>query len=179
MAVLAEGCADYITKNYLADFLQCAQSGIINEDPIVRNAALYAAGQFSEYLQPEISRYADQLLPVLFHYLERVNEYTDQEKGDAPRGIVQLYFTLETFCEHLNDGLLPYLPKLMQTFIAYLNNGTSLQVRGLVFSVIGAAANASKEHMLPYFQDIMIHLNPYLTEKQSEETMFLQIQAIG
>lgn len=178
MAVLAEGCSEHIRANYLPEFLQCVRAGIMNENSIVRNAALYAAGQFSECLQPDISRYSDDLLPVLFHYLERVHEYTDQENR-LPRSVTQMFFALETFCENLNEGLLPYLPTLMQKLLEYLNKGSSLKIRGLVFSAIGAAATASKEHMLPYLQDVMAHLNVYLTNKQPEETLFLQIQAIG
>ena len=37
---------------------------------MVRNAALYMLGQFSEYIQPEISEYAGDILPVLFQYLD-------------------------------------------------------------------------------------------------------------
>lgn len=37
---------------------------------IVRNAALYMLGQFSENIQPEISNYAGEILPVLLQYLD-------------------------------------------------------------------------------------------------------------
>ena len=45
-------------------------NGIRAEHQVVRNAALYMLGQFSEFIQPEISDYAGDILPVLFTYLD-------------------------------------------------------------------------------------------------------------
>ncbi|XP_043285826.1 importin-4-like [Venturia canescens] len=177
MAVLTEGCSEFIRKNYLPDFLQYVLSAVMHDNPIVCNAALYAAGKFAEFLQPDISRFSDQLMPVLYHYLDRVYE-CGKEGVDLPKGVMQMFYALETFCENLEDALLPELPELMRRLIDYLNKGTSLQIRGLVFSAIGAAANASKQNMLPYFPDIMRHLDAHLAEPPTEETMSLQIQAI-
>lgn len=39
---------------------------------LVRNSALFALGQFAEHLQPDISKYHAELLPVLFDYLTQV-----------------------------------------------------------------------------------------------------------
>lgn len=39
--------------------------------------------------------------------------------------------------------------------------------------------NAAKEGMLPYFQQILERLRMYLTTQQTEDTMCLQVQAIG
>lgn len=51
LAVLAEGCADYIRTKYLEPFLKCIYNGIRNPNVVVRNAAFFALGQFSEHLQ--------------------------------------------------------------------------------------------------------------------------------
>lgn len=51
LAVLAEGCADYIRNKYLEAFLKCIYNGIRNANVVVRNAAFFALGQFSEHLQ--------------------------------------------------------------------------------------------------------------------------------
>jgi hypothetical protein len=57
LAVCAEGCSEHIRTKYLSSFLQVVGNGIKHQHPAVRNSALYALGQFSEYLQPDI-RYA-------------------------------------------------------------------------------------------------------------------------
>lgn len=40
-------------------------------------------------------------------------------------------------------------------------------------------ANAAKEHMSPYFQQIVEMLKGYLTVDQADETMSLQVQSLG
>jgi hypothetical protein len=180
MAVLAEGCSEYIRNKYLETFLKCICEGITNLAPVVRNAALFALGQFSEHLQPEISRYADELLPILFQYLSQISNQIQQKEIDLP-SVDRMFYALEIFAENLNEGLLPYLPTLMIIlFDILLDNNSPVHICELALSAIGAAANASKEHMLPYFKQIINILLPYLiTEKQTVENMCLLIQAVG
>lgn len=45
---------------------------------LVRNSALFALGQFAEHLQPDISKYHAELLPVLFDYLTQVGGYNNK-----------------------------------------------------------------------------------------------------
>ena len=54
--------------------------GIRSDNQIVRNSALYMLGQFSEHIQPEISNYAGDILPILFQYLD--SEFTNLQPGD-------------------------------------------------------------------------------------------------
>ncbi|EGI57688.1 PREDICTED: importin-4-like isoform X1 [Acromyrmex echinatior] len=177
IAVLAEGCAEYIRSNYLEFFLRCICEGISYPSPVVRNAALYALGQYSEHLQPEISQYSSELLPVLFEYLGQICSYIKQEKKE-PHAVGRMFYALEMFCENLNEKILPYLPKLMERLFDILNADTSPHVKELTLSAVGAAACASEEHMLPYFETIINILNNYLTTEPSEKNMCLQIQAV-
>lgn len=177
MAVLAEGCCEYIRSKYLESFLRCICQGITHPSPVVRNAALFALGQFSEHLQPDISQYSSELLPVLFEYLGQVCAHIKQEKKEPP-SVSRMFYALEMFCENLNDSLLPYLPTLMERLFEILNAAdTPVHVRELALSAISSAACASKEHMLPYFERIVAILNNYLTENATD--MCLQIQAVG
>ncbi|XP_076170729.1 importin-4 [Ptiloglossa arizonensis] len=177
MAVLAEGCSEYIRTKYLESILRCTCQGITDSIPVVRNAALFALGQFSEHLQPEISQYSFELLPVLFEYLGQICAHIKQEKK-APPSVDRMFYALEMFCENLNESLLPYLPTLMERLFEILNADTPVHVRELSLSAIGSAVLASKENILPYFEKIISILDSYLVEKQTEETMCLQVQAV-
>ncbi|XP_003484719.1 importin-4 [Bombus impatiens] len=177
MAVLAEGCSEYIRTKYLESFLRCTCQGISDPIPVVRNAALFALGQFSEHLQPNISQYSSELLPVLFEYLGQICTHIKQEKKEPP-SVDRMFYALEMFCENLNESLLPYLPTLMERLFEILSTDTPVHVTELALSAIGSAAMASKEHMLPYFEKIITILDGYLSEKQIEETMCLQVQAV-
>ena len=180
MAVLAEGCAEYIRNRYLSSFLERICRGITDSAPVVRNAALFALGQFSEHLQPEISGYASELLPILMQHLSQICTQIRADKKDSPSAD-RTFYALEIFAENLNEGLLPYLPAFMTILFEILTDTNSpVHVCELALSAIGAAANASKENMLPYFEKIIGILQVYLTmEKTTMDNMCLQIQAVG
>ncbi|XP_029160680.1 importin-4-like [Nylanderia fulva] len=177
IAVISEGCAEYIRSNYLEFFLRCICQGIADPSAIVRNAALYALGQFSEHLQPEISQYSSELLPVLFDYLNQVCLYIKQEKKE-PHAVGRMFYALEMFCENLHESILPYLPKLMERLLNILNSDTSPNVKEFTLSAIGAAACASKEHMQPYFATIIKIIDEYLVAEPTAENTYLKVQAI-
>ena len=53
-----------------------------------------------QYLQPDISKYASEILPLLFQYLLQVSQ--DAEKN--PKGLTRSYYALEMFCENLGKN---------------------------------------------------------------------------
>ncbi|XP_027206682.2 importin-4 [Penaeus vannamei] len=177
LAMVAEGCSDTLRMKHLHPLLQCICHGITNENQLVRNSALFALGQFAEHLQPDISKYHAELLPVLFQYLTQTCIVVGSGGSDPP-GVDRMFYALEVFCENLEAELLPHLPSLMERLLAVLAAPTSVHMKELAISAIGATANAAKEHMAPYFQQIVEMLKGYLTEDQTEETMTLQVQSI-
>lgn len=112
MAVISEGCSEAISTKYLRQLLDCVKIGITDQNSIVRNSALFALGQFSEHLQPEISQYADEILPILFEFLQQVCVQIKMT-GKEPKHIDRLFYAMETFCENLENALTPHLPMLM------------------------------------------------------------------
>ncbi|KAJ8963724.1 hypothetical protein NQ317_011346 [Molorchus minor] len=178
LAVLAEGCSERIRHKYLEPFLKCVCSAIHNPNAVVRNAALFALGQFAEHLQPEISKYASELLPVLFECLSQIFTQMEIEK-EGPTSLDRLFYALETFCENLDEGLMPYLPALMERlFVALDPNGFSMQLKRVALSTLGSAASAVKEGMLPYFKKIIEVLNLYINSDPNTDLHQLQCYAI-
>ncbi|XP_068697755.1 importin-4-like isoform X2 [Montipora foliosa] len=173
LAILAEGCADYIRNRYLEAALQTICRGLSDENPLVQNAALFALGQYSEFLQPDISKYSADILPLLF---ERLVNCSDSGKSSA--SITRTYYALETFCENLGEGILPYLPALMEKLLLVLSHSSSLQMKELAVSAIGATASAAKEAMLPYFPQIVVFIKEYLSNVDSIERNILRVQAV-
>ncbi|KAF7274386.1 importin-4-like [Rhynchophorus ferrugineus] len=178
LAVLAEGCAERIRAKYLEPFLKCACTAIHNPNAVVRNAALFALGQFAEHLQPDISHYAAELLPVLFEFLGQVMQQM-QMKQESP-SFDRLFYALETFCENLEDRLMPYLPTLMERLFAALDPaaGFSFQLKRVALSAVGAAATAVKEGIVPYFPRIKELLNIYILVDPNSEKSDVQSYAL-
>uniref|UniRef100_A0A8C4SHZ2 Importin 4 n=1 Tax=Erpetoichthys calabaricus TaxID=27687 RepID=A0A8C4SHZ2_ERPCA len=170
LAVLAEGCADYIRQKYLSSMLQVICRSLNDSSQVVRNAALFALGQFSEHLQPDISKFSDELMPLLLNYLSG----TDNKHCSH---VTKAYYALENFAENLGDKIEPYLPTLMERMLTNLQCSQSLRIKELSVSAIGAIANAAKGALLPYFHPIMESLKGYLLNTQVDGRA-LQVQAV-
>ncbi|KAL7886745.1 hypothetical protein AOLI_G00044660 [Acnodon oligacanthus] len=170
LAVLAEGCADHIRTKMLSSVLQTVCRSLSDSNQVVRSAGLFALGQFSEHLQPEVSKYHTELMPLLLGYMSSLNE--------AKIGhVTKAFYALENFLENLDDDIESYLPTLMETMLSALHNTDNLKLKELAVSAIGAIANAAKEMLVPYFPPIIESLKGFLTDIQ-EEMRPLQTQAL-
>ncbi|KAJ0041653.1 hypothetical protein NL108_009150 [Boleophthalmus pectinirostris] len=170
LAVLAEGCADYIRTKMLSSVLQTVCQSLSDSNQVVRSAGLFALGQFSEHLQPDISKYCAELMPLLLGYLSCLNQAKIVH-------VTKAFYALENFMENLGAGIEPYLPTLMESMLSTLNNSESLRIKELAVSAIGAIANAAKELLVPYFPPVIESLKGFLTAT-SEEMRSLQTQSL-
>ncbi|XP_057178521.1 importin-4 isoform X2 [Triplophysa rosa] len=170
LAVLAEGCADHIRTKMLSSMLETVCRSLSDSNQVVRSAALFALGQFSEHLQPDVSKFHTELMPLLLGYLSAVNQTTVGHMTKA-------FYALENFLESLGQDIEPYLPTLMETMLSALNNAENLKLKELAVSAIGAIANAAKEMLVPYFPPVIDSLKGFLTDTR-EEMRALQTQAL-
>lgn len=176
IAVIAEGCSEAIRQKHLPAFVQAICEGVLDNDVHVRNAALFALGQFADFLQPDMGKYANQVMPILLNHLGQTAELMAHTRKDPPN-LSKTFYALETFCENLEGELVSYLPDVMQQVLLFLT-APSYRAKELAISAIGSAANATKEAMLPYFPQIIGDLKQYLTEYQSEQNATLRTQAV-
>lgn len=177
IAVIAEGCSTAICKKYLRPLLDVIKTGITDSNPVIRNSALFALGQFSEHLQPEISQYSEEVLPILFEYLQVLSNQI-RSGGKEPQHIDRVFYAVETFCENLEDSIVPHLPLLMERLFDCMAPTNTVHLRELALSAIAATSTAAKESMLPYFQQLIEGLKMYLVKTEDEDTVSLQPCAI-
>ncbi|XP_040023812.2 importin-4 [Gasterosteus aculeatus] len=171
LAVLAEGCADHIRTKMLSSVLQTVCQSLSDSNQVVRSAGLFALGQFSEHLQPEVSQYCSELMPLLLGYLSSLNQ---TKVGH----VTKAFYALENFMENLGADIEPYLPTLMDTMLSALNNAENLKIKELAVSAIGAIANAAHQLLVPYFLPVIESLKGFLTAT-TEEMRSLQTQSLG
>lgn len=177
IAVIAEGCSEAICSKYLRPLLDCIKTGIVDTNLMVRNAALFALGQFSEHLQPEISQYADEILPILFQFLQELINHI-RNGAEEPPHIDRVFYALETYCENLEESLIPYLSPLMERLFEALLPSNSVHLRELALSCTTSCITASKTGMLPYFQQLIEILKPYLVSSEDDDICTLRPNAI-
>ena len=58
---------------YLQEFLERVIKGFEDPHSGVRNGAMFALGQFSEHLQPGITKYSNELIPLIVNYAVKVS----------------------------------------------------------------------------------------------------------
>lgn len=177
IAVIAEGCSSAICKKYLRPLLDCIKTGITDSNPVIRNSALFALGQFSEHLQPEISQYSEEVLPILFEYLQLLSNQI-RNGNKEPQHIDRVFYAVETFCENLEGALVPHLPLLMERLFDCMAPTNSVHLRELALSAIGATSTAAKESLLPYFPQLIEGLKMYLVKTEDEDICTLRPAAI-
>ncbi|XP_046509294.1 importin-4 isoform X2 [Equus quagga] len=181
LAVLSDGAGDHIRQRLLPPLLQIVCKGLEDPSQVVRNAALFALGQFSENLQPHISSYSGEVMPLLLAYLKSVPPRQTQHLAKA-------CYALENFVENLGPKVHPYLPELMECMLQPLRSPSSPRAKELAVSALGAIATAAQASLLPYFSTIMEHLREFLLTShedlqpvriQSLETLGVLARAVG
>lgn len=181
LAVLSDGAGDHIRQRLLPPLLQIVCKGLEDPSQVVRNAALFALGQFSENLQPHISSYAGEVMPLLLAYLKSV-------PPGHTNHLAKACYALENFVENLGPKVQPYLPELMECMLQPLRNPSSPRAKELAVSALGAIATAAQASLLPYFPTIMEHLREFLltgredlqpVQIQSLETLGVLARAVG
>lgn len=181
LAVLSDGAGDHIRQRLLYPLLQIVCKGLDDPSQVVRNAALFALGQFSENLQPHISSYSEEVMPLLLTYLKSV------PMGNTHH-LAKACYALENFVENLGPKVQPYLPELMECMLQPLKNPSKARTKELAVSAIGAIATAAQDSLLPYFPTVMEHIREFLltghddlhlVQIQSLETLGVLARALG
>jgi hypothetical protein len=135
-------------------------------------------GQFSEHIQPEIINYAGAILPVLFQYLD--SEFASiMAGGQESSSLSRIFYALETFCENLEDKLVPHLPKLMPRALASLQDNFSVKIKERGISLIGSSASAVGAEIIPYFDSVLTPLTAFLNLQHSDETQVLLTKSMS
>ncbi|XP_029092478.1 importin-4 isoform X2 [Monodon monoceros] len=181
LAVLSDGAGDHIRQRLLSPLLQIVCRSLEDPSQVVRNAALFALGQFSENLQPHIRSYSGEVMPLLLAYLKSV-------PPGCTRHLAKACYALENFVENLGPEVQHYLTELMEYMLQPLRSPSSSRAKELAVSALGAIATAAQASMLPYFPTIMEHLREFLltghedlqpVRIQSLETLGVLVRAVG
>ncbi|XP_023563486.1 importin-4 isoform X3 [Octodon degus] len=181
LAVLSDGAGDHIRQRLLPPLLKIVCKGLEDPSQVVRNAALFTLGQFSENLQPHISNYSGEVMPLLLTYLKSV-------PPGHTHHLAKACYALENFVENLGPKVQPYLPELMECMLQPLRNPSSPRAKELAVSALGAIATAAQASLLPYFPTIVEHLRGFLlaghedlqpVQIQSLETLGVLARAVG
>lgn len=173
LACLTEGTSEYIKENHMRAFVTFACEGAISENEKLRNAAMFAIGQYAEFLEPEICKYADEVMPVLFGALEKATNCRGL-------GVARAYYALENFVENLDEELDAWLHRVMEYLKKRMQTTDDIKEKTFVISTLGSLGSAAKDKLGPYMNDVMQMLQFCLqTMKDSEEIQAQAFDTLG
>ncbi|EPQ31230.1 uncharacterized protein PFL1_01415 [Pseudozyma flocculosa PF-1] len=158
--VSVEGCSEYI-RPHMNDLWPFVEAGLKDPHTVVRKAACVALGCLCEMLEEECAAKHASLLPVI---MELVNDPETQRSACT---------ALDSLLEVMGNDISQYLPAIMERLAGLLETAP-LPVKATVTGAIGSAAHASKEGFLPYFQQTMQRIQPFLLLKEEGDEMDLR-----
>ncbi|WVF65489.1 hypothetical protein IAT40_000217 [Kwoniella sp. CBS 6097] len=156
--VSVEGCSEYI-RPHVDQLWPVIEGGLQDSEVIVRKAACIALGCLCEWLAEECATRHGVIVPILFNLI--VDPSTQKNACTC----------LDSYLEILGDDIVNYLTLLMERLLVLLESGT-VAVKITVTGAIGSAAHAAKEKFVPYFDQTIKRLVPFLelqgTDEQSD-----------
>ncbi|XP_074838416.1 importin-4-like isoform X2 [Carettochelys insculpta] len=171
VAVLAEGCGDHIRTRHLQALLGVICRALAEDSLVVRSAALFALGQFSEHMQRDMAAFAGEVLPLLLSYLRGV----EPAQGGH---LAKAYYALENFVESLGPRVELFLPALVEQALGTLRAPGGPRPKELAISALGAIASAAERALGPYLPPILEQLRHFLPPGAPQEQRPLQCQAV-
>lgn len=178
LGALAEGCADYIRNKHLQDAVETCMKGLNDQTFIVRNAALFALGQYAEHVQPEFGKFHATVLPFLMTFLQTV--VNDPNAKTNHKGtLTKLFYAIEKFTEGLEKEIIQlYTDGLMEAFLSLLKMSKSPHDTELAISAIGALATSAQGNLSSYFPIIMENLKVVLAQPITDVSLELHSQTV-
>ena len=116
---------------------------------------------------------------MFFENLSHLLVQTQTSKVE-PSGLDRMFYALQSFCMNLEDGLIPYLPALMERLLTALKpDGWSFHLKRVALNTLDAVATAVKRNISPYFNAILKILNIYISADPDSPMFQLQSYALG
>ncbi|KAL4119196.1 hypothetical protein QTP88_012040 [Uroleucon formosanum] len=178
MAFVSDGCSEYLKKNYLKQFVTAIKMGLNSSNETVKSAAMYALGEVSQYVQPQISTYAGEILPALMRMFKEklIVEYTKPECSSEVR---MIFYALDKFIDSIEDGINEYLPEMTGIVMDIIRNEECcVELKDKAISIMCSIVKSGGDATGPYFIPVMEILNAYLKPGIDEELETLQIMVI-
>ena len=179
LAITAEGCAEYYRNHYLELLTDLCIKGMQDSNNQVVQLSYFALCQFSEFLQPDLNQFSKRIMNILFESMD-----SKIQLRSVSRLTIRFYDALESFCESLDEDLIPYVPTLMSKLMTMETIcSSSLKIKRYILSIFSSIVCSVKNEFTPYFDYAVQLMKPYLLYNQMKsethnDTKLLQIESI-
>lgn len=178
LAITSEGCADFYRQHYLELLTGSFLKGMHDSSPMVVQMAYFSLCQFSEFIQPNIVKFSDKIMQLLFESMEFKTELRS-----VSRLTIRFYDALQSYCENLGEDLVNYLPTLMSKLLTLeVQCNSSIKLQRLIISTFSSIVWSVKSKFNPFFEFAVQIIKPYLSYDQlnikEHDIKLIQIESI-
>lgn len=162
ISVAVTGSPDYVLSQ-LDKVIPATITGLKDQEPVVKLAALKCISQLTSDLQDEVAKFHEDYLPLIIEIID-----------SAKYVVVYKYATLalDGLLEFIAyDAIAKYLEPLMNKLFQMLDSNTSSKLRAAIVSAIGSAAFAAGAAFIPYFKTSVQYLEQFIQNSSQIEGM--------
>jgi hypothetical protein len=162
IGISSSGAPDYISTQ-VHKIIPAIISGLQDSQPIVKVAALRTLTQLTSELQDNVSKYHEELLPLVIEVINNASNVQAYKYG---------CFALDSLIEFMShDAMGKYIDPLMQKLVSMIQQPHSSSLKTAIVSAIGSVAFASGKAFTPYFNESVQLLEPYIANAADTEGM--------
>ncbi|GEQ68707.1 hypothetical protein JCM33374_g2375 [Metschnikowia sp. JCM 33374] len=162
IGVASAGAPDFLATQ-VTKIVPVLLNGLQDPEIVVKVAAVRAVAQLSTELQDNIAEYHEQLLPLIMSIIDSASHVMAYKYACyALDGIIE-------FMSH--DAIAQYMEPLMQKLVSMLESANSSTLKSAIVSAIGSTAYAGGKGFIPYFNQSIHILEPFIANAAQTEGM--------
>jgi hypothetical protein len=174
LGMCVEGAPDFIATQ-LHEILPMVLHLLEDPELKVRAAALNGVARLADDLAEDVGKEHARLIPAMIRNFDlavgQVQNAEDERNMSIIRGSCHAIDSLIEGLEPEDAG--KYVPELIPRFSKLLHH-EDLKVKSAAISAVGSIASAAEEAFLPFFEQTMTELSPYVRIKDSQDELDLR-----
>jgi hypothetical protein len=174
LGMCVEGAPDFIATQ-LHEILPMVLHLLEDPEVKVRAAALNGVARLADDLAEDVGKEHARLIPAMIKNFDLA--VADVQNADDERNLSIIRGSCHAI-DSLIEGLEPedagkYVPELIPRFSKLLHH-EDLKVKSAAISAVGSIASAAEDAFLPFFEQTMTALSPYVRIKDSQDELDLR-----
>lgn len=162
IGVASSGAPDFYTTQVNKVILALV-SGLKDSEMVVRVAALRALSQLTSELQDVIAEYHEELLPLIIQIIDSTT---------SVKAYKYACYALDGLIEFMSyDAIAKYIEPLIEKLFRMLQQANSSSLKAAIVSAIGSTAYAGGKGFIPYFNNSVQYLEPFISNSAETEGM--------
>lgn len=167
LSAMPNGCCVQMLPA-IPQLLPYLQAAFDDQDPFVRQAGCILLGQFADFLNPDITQYHEECLPLAYRAM------CEEDPEIQERAL----YSLITFLEHLTSiEVDELLDQIMHRLVTILESSGNKDIQDMAISAISSVASVSLQKFAPYWA-VVTRMMEQLMHVTQPEMLSLRARAL-